>query len=56
MVNDLEEYAQYSCQVAAATTAGVGPYSDKIFFTTLQDRKLYNIHVRDISSTKYHLF
>ena len=36
-VNNLEEYAQYSCQVAAATSAGVGSFSDKIFFTTFQD-------------------
>lgn len=39
-VDRLEEYAHYSCQIAAATTAGVGPYSDIIFFTTQQDCKL----------------
>lgn len=39
-VTNLEEYAQYSCQVAAATTHGVGPYSDAIFFTTFEDGML----------------
>ena len=37
VVNNLEEYARYSCQVAAATSAGVGSYSDEIFFTTFED-------------------
>ena len=37
MVNNLEEYAEYSCEVAAATTDGVGPYSNAIFFTTFED-------------------
>ena len=37
VVNNLEEYARYSCQVAAATSAGVGLYSDEIFFTTFED-------------------
>ena len=36
-VNNLEEYAQYSCQVAGATSAGVGLYSDEIFFITFED-------------------
>ena len=36
-VSNLEEYARYSVQVAAATLAGVGLYSDEIFFTTFQD-------------------
>ena len=33
----LEEYIRYSCQVAAATDVGVGPYSSPIEITTLQD-------------------
>lgn len=37
MVNNLEEYDQYSCEVAAATRYGVGPYNDPIFFTTFED-------------------
>ena len=44
-VNNLEEYAQYSCQVAAATSAGVGLYSDEIFFTTFEDSTYYCVRV-----------
>lgn len=36
---DLEEFNNYSCIVAAATSVGVGPYSTPIEFTTLQDGK-----------------
>ena len=39
IVSQLEEYAQYTCQVAAATSAGVGPQSEAIIFTTFQDCK-----------------
>ena len=33
----LEEYVRYSCQVAAATEAGVGPYSSPVEIITQQD-------------------
>ena len=35
----LEEYILYSCQVAAATSVGVGPYTDPTEITTLQSGK-----------------
>lgn len=35
----LEEYIRYSCQVAAATSVGVGPYTDPTEITTLQSGK-----------------
>ena len=34
---NLQEFNNYSCIVAAATTVGLGPYSLPIMFTTLQD-------------------
>lgn len=36
-IDSLEEYVRYSCQVAAATEVGVGPYSSPIVITTQQD-------------------
>ena len=36
---DLEEYNTYTWLVAAATQAGVGPFSDPVAFTTQQDSK-----------------
>ena len=36
-LSSLEEYNTYSYQVAAATRVGLGPYSNPILFTTLQD-------------------
>ena len=39
-VSGLEEYAQYSVNVAAATVEGLGPYSTSVTFTTLEDGKL----------------
>ena len=33
----LQEFNNYSCIAAAATTVGLGPYSLPIMFTTLQD-------------------
>ena len=38
----LEEYDTYSFKVAAATGAGLGPYSDAIVFVTQQDGKNVN--------------
>ena len=35
----LEEYILYSCQVAAATSVGVGPYTDPTEITTFQSGK-----------------
>ena len=36
-IDTLEEYVRYSCQVAAGTVAGVGPYTSPILITTQQD-------------------
>ena len=38
---NLQEFNNYSCIVAAATTVGLGPYSLPIIFTTLQDGILF---------------
>ena len=38
-ITTLEEYIRYSCQVAAATEAGIGPYSSPVEITTPQDGK-----------------
>ena len=38
-IDTLEEYIRYSCFVAAATDVGLGPYTDPIEITTLQDCK-----------------
>ena len=35
--NNLEEYNVYSCVIGAATQVGLGPYSDRIQFTTQED-------------------
>ena len=37
MATNLQEFNNYSCIVAAATTVGLGPYSLPVMFTTLQD-------------------
>ena len=37
VIATLEEYVRYSCQVAAATEAGVGPYTSPIIIITQQD-------------------
>ena len=42
-LSSLEEYNTYSYQVAAASRVGVGPYSDPILFTTLQDGKYTHV-------------
>ena len=45
-VTNLEEYNNYSFIVAAATEAGVGPYSSPIKFTTQEDCELgRNMHI-----------
>ena len=36
-ITTLEEYVRYSCQVAAATDIGLGPFSSPVEITTLQD-------------------
>ena len=36
-ITTLEEYVRYSCQVAAATDIGVGPFSSTVEITTLKD-------------------
>ena len=36
-ITTLEEYVRYSCQVAAATDIGLGPFSNPVEITTLQD-------------------
>ena len=41
----LEEYIRYSCQVAAATEAGVGPYSSPVEIITQQDGKYWKQNV-----------
>lgn len=33
----LNEYNNYSCEIAAATSVGLGPYSQLVMFTTSQD-------------------
>lgn len=33
---DLEEYTRYSCSVAAATSGGLGPFTELVNFTTLE--------------------
>ena len=40
---NLQEFNNYSCIVAAATTVGLGPYSLPIMFTTLQDGNILTI-------------
>lgn len=37
IISTLEEYVNYSCQVAAATEVGVGPFGNPIVITTQQD-------------------
>jgi hypothetical protein len=37
----LEEYAQYTYEVAAATVGGLGPYSTAVQFTTSEASKSY---------------
>jgi len=45
-VTNLEEYNNYSFIVAAATEAGVGPYSSPIKFTTEEDCELWrDMHI-----------
>jgi len=36
-ITELEEYARYSCEVSAATIAGLGPFSPPVELTTLED-------------------
>ena len=36
---NLHEYTQYSLEIAAATSVGVGPFSSSILFTTHEDGK-----------------
>ena len=40
ITDTLEEYIRYSCQVAAATDIGIGPFSAPIEITTLQKGEL----------------
>ena len=35
----LKPFTQYFCKVAALTMAGMGPYTEAIYFTTLEDGK-----------------
>ena len=44
-IDSLEEYVRYSCQVAAATEVGVGPYSSPIVITTQQDGELAKLRL-----------
>ena len=37
IVDNLEEYNNYTCRVAAATRIGPGPYSAPIYFNTPED-------------------
>ena len=46
-LSSLEEYNTYSYQVAAATRVGLGPYSDPILFTTLQDGKYTHVQAQN---------
>ena len=39
----LEEYARYSYEVAAATVGGLGPFSMPVQFTTAEEGKLTNV-------------
>ncbi len=39
----LEEFVQYSVKIAAATSAGLGPYSEEVNFTTFEARKSLTI-------------
>lgn len=39
-ITTLEEYVRYSCQVAAATDVGVGPYTSPVEIITLPDGEL----------------
>ena len=43
MLTGLEEFNDYSCRVAAATRAGVGPFSEFILFTTLEDGMMHTV-------------
>lgn len=36
-IDTLEEYIRYSCQVAAGTAAGIGPFTSPTLITTQQD-------------------
>lgn len=36
---ELEEYTRYSCHVAAATDAGLGPFTELVKFTTFEAGK-----------------
>ena len=36
---DLQEYTRYSVEIAAATSAGLGPFSSSLIFTTHEDSK-----------------
>ena len=37
----LEEYTRYSCHVAAATDAGLGPFTELVNFTTFEAGKFH---------------
>lgn len=37
--NMLEEFVRYSVKIAAATSAGLGPYSEEVNFTTFEASK-----------------
>ena len=36
----LQEYARYSCRIAAGTRAGIGPFSPSVYFVTHEDGML----------------
>ena len=44
-ISTLEEYIRYSCQVAAATDIGIGPYTVPIMITTLQDGEQFTFEL-----------
>lgn len=56
ITDTLEEYIRYSCQVAAATDVGIGPFSAPIEITTLQDGELSQFFGTCMDVLDYNLY
>ena len=48
-IDNLEEYIRYSCQIAAATDIGVGPFTVPIEITTWQDGNKLLVYTIDVN-------
>ena len=48
-IDSLEEYIRYSCQIAAATDIGVGPFTIPIEITTWQDGNKLLLYTIDVN-------